>query len=100
LVVWTETAKNSLKQIHDFIALDSGYYAKEVVENILHLAEELVDLPRRGRIVPERQQDNLRELFLYSYRIIYRISDPDIVVLTVLHGKRDSNTALTDLTPT
>jgi plasmid stabilization system protein ParE len=89
LVVWTETARNSLKQIHDFIALDSKYYAKEVVENILSLADELVELPRRGRVVPERGQDTLRELFLYSYRIIYRIDTPDIFILTVLHGKRN-----------
>jgi plasmid stabilization system protein ParE len=88
LVVWTETARNSLKQIHDFIAEDSKYYAREVVENIVGLAEELVELPRRGRVVAERGQDTLRELFLYSYRIIYQIADPDILILTVLHGKR------------
>jgi len=88
LVTWTQTARNSLKQIHDFIAQDSQYYAKEVVENILHLADELSTLPSRGRIVPERNQESMRELFLYSYRIIYRIDGDDILILTILHGKR------------
>ena len=89
MVVWTATARNSLKQIHDFIALDSKYYAKEVVDNILNLADELNTFPSRGRVVPERNQPSLRELFLYSYRIIYRIDEHDIFILTVLHGKRN-----------
>jgi len=60
LVVWTETARSSLKQIHDFIALDSKYYAKTVVDNILNLADELNTFPSRGRVVPERNQTSLK----------------------------------------
>jgi len=89
LVIWTAAARNSLKQIHDFIALDSKYYAKEVVDNILNLADELNTFPSRGRVVPERNQPSLRELFLYSYRVIYRIDGDDVHILTVLHGKRN-----------
>ena len=94
MVVWTATARNSLKQIHDFIALDSKYYAREVVDNILNLADELNTFPSRGRVVPERNQPSLRELFLYSYRIIYRIDEKDIFILTVLHGKRNFPTSI------
>jgi len=88
LVVWTESARASLRQIHDFIALDSHYYAKEVVDNLVDLAERIVELPSRGRVVPERNDPTLREVILYSYRIIYRVTDDGIVIMAVLHGRR------------
>ncbi len=88
MVVWTESARASLRQIHDFIALDSHYYAKEVVDNLVDLAERIVELPSRGRVVPERNDPTLREVILYSYRIIYRVTDDGIVIMAVLHGRR------------
>jgi len=88
LVVWTEGARASLKQIHDFIAQDSRFYAKEVIDNIVDLAERVSELPSRGRVVPERNDPSLREVILYSYRIIYRVAADGIVVMSVLHGRR------------
>ena len=39
-------------------------------------------------MVPEVDDEGLREIFAYSYRIIYRIEQDVIVVAAVLHGKR------------
>ena len=88
MVVWTEGARASLKQIHDFIAQDSRFYAKEVIDNIVDLAERVSELPSRGRVVPERNDPSLREVILYSYWIIYRVAADGIVVMSVLHGRR------------
>ncbi|MEA3275335.1 MAG: type II toxin-antitoxin system RelE/ParE family toxin [Pseudomonadota bacterium] len=41
-----------------------------------------------GRVVPELGQDNIREHFIYSYRVIYEIQNEDLHVLAVIHGKR------------
>ena len=42
-----------------------------------------------GRIVPELNEEDVRELFLYSYRIIYEIKDEVIFVLAVVHQRRN-----------
>jgi toxin ParE1/3/4 len=89
MVKWSEPAKRDLKQIHDYIAKDSKYYAKKVAQNIVAATEELVEFPKTGRIVPEIGEINVRELFVYSYRLIYEISTDRIKILAIIHGKRD-----------
>ena len=89
MVKWSEPAKRDLKQIHDYIAKDSKYYAKKVAQNIVAATEELVKFPKTGRIVPEIGEINVRELFVYSYRLIYEISTDRIKILAIIHGKRD-----------
>ena len=78
-----------LKQIHEYIAKDSRYYAKKVVQTIVEKTEELMVFPEIGRIVPEIDDPNIRELFVYSYRLIYEISSDGIEILAVIHGRRD-----------
>ncbi len=44
--------------------------------------------PRSGRKVPEFDDDNIHELLLYSYRIIYRVQEDEVIISAVIHGKR------------
>ncbi|MET0090960.1 MAG: type II toxin-antitoxin system RelE/ParE family toxin [Candidatus Thiodiazotropha sp.] len=48
----------------------------------------LRDQPRIGRVVPELGQQNIRERFVYSYRVIYEIQPDELHILAVIHGKR------------
>lgn len=89
MVEWSKPAKRDLKQIHDYIAKDSKHYAKKVVQTVVEKTEKLEDYPEMGRIVPEIDDANVRELFVYSYRLIYEISPDGIEILAVIHGKRD-----------
>ncbi len=89
MVVWAQQAVVDLRSIHDFIARDSRYYAKKVVHDIREIVDELNGLPKMGRIVPELNEEDVRELFLYSYRIIYEIKDEVIFVLAVVHQRRN-----------
>ena len=89
MVKWTRPAKRDLKKIHDYIAEDSRYYAKKVVHEILQKTNNLKDFSEKGRIVPELSDPNIRELIIYSYRLIYEIKDNQIEILTIIHGKRD-----------
>ena len=41
-----------------------------------------------GRVVPEFEDESLRERFAYSYRIIYRVQEQTVIVAAVIHGKR------------
>ena len=87
MVNWAEPAKKSLQQIYYFISEDSKYFAKEVVEKIISESERLIDFPKLGRKVPEINDDNVRELLIYSYRLIYEIGNDNINILALIHSK-------------
>jgi len=87
-VVWSQEALDDLDAIADYISRDSLYHAQRVVEAALELGDSLVDQPLAGRVVPELNNPNVRERFLYSYRLIYEISDERMDILAVIHGRR------------
>lgn len=88
-IKWTEPAVSDLKNIKDYIAKDSKYYAHQFVDKIIESVENLNKFPERGRIVPEADDENIRELLFHNYRIIYRIDIKGILILTIIHGSRD-----------
>ena len=71
MVNWSGPAKKHLKQIYDYIAQDSKYYARNVVRNILDKSETLKAFPEMGRVVPEIENPNVREVFIYLYIHIF-----------------------------
>ena len=93
MVKWSVPARNDLKQIHDYIAKDSEYYARNVIQEIVAKTETLTEHPEIGRIVPEIGDQNIRELIIYSYRLIYESSAADIEILAIIHGRKDFNSA-------
>ena len=97
LIDWSPEAIEDLESIALYIERDSAFYARAVVTRILELIEMLPENPRIGRIVPERENDRLREMFVYSYRVIYHIEE-SILVVAIIHGKRDPNTIQSRLT--
>jgi len=89
MVIWTRPAIADLRSIHDFIAHDSPFYAKKVVHDIREKTGILQQLPNVGKKVAELNEEQIRELSLYSYRIIYEIRQSDIAILAVVHKRRD-----------
>ncbi len=89
MVIWSEPAKEDLKKIFDYIASDSRYYAVKVSQEFVEKSEQLGKLPKIGRIVPEIEDSNIRELIIYSYRLIYHITPKKIEILAIVHGKQD-----------
>jgi addiction module RelE/StbE family toxin len=88
-IVWTEPAVEDLRELHAYIARDSEMYASGFVERIILAVERLVDHPKIGRVVPETNDENVRELLFQRYRIIYRVTNDRIEMLSVIHGARD-----------
>lgn len=89
MVIWSRPAREDLKQIHEFISRDSKQYARKVTDDIVSLSESIEQLPLRGRIVPEIDNPAIRELFAYSYRLIYEVIGERIHILAVIHFRRD-----------
>lgn len=88
MVIWSAPAKVDLRAIHDFIAHDSRFYARKVVQDIVERTDVLGQLPLVGKVVPEVGNEAIRELSMHSYRILYEIRKPDIVILAVIHKRR------------
>lgn len=88
-ITWTDNAYLDLKNIHDYISKDSKKYAYLQVNRIKEKTKILKTYPNSGRIVPEVNQENIRELIEGNYRIIYRIKNSNrIDILSIFHAAR------------
>jgi len=85
-VHWTETAEEHLDAIYAYIARDSITYALRTVDRITRKSQQIGALPLSGRRVPEYDMDQIREVFVGPYRIIYHIKSDQIDVIAVIHG--------------
>ena len=88
-VYWTDTAKQHLYGIRDYISLDSETYANRVIDRLTRRSRQIGDFPMSGRVVPEFRIDQIREVFEGPYRIIYYIKADSIEVLAVIHGSQN-----------
>jgi addiction module RelE/StbE family toxin len=89
VVRWTQKAANDLEDIGNYIEKDSKKYASIVVKRIYSSALILTDFPEIGRIVPEFNNESIRELIEGKYRIVYRRDKSDIVeIITIHHSAR------------
>lgn len=87
-VIWTRQSLNDLEKIFEYIASDSIFYASSFLDKLITTGESLEYYSERGRVVPEILKNNIREVFLKDYRIIYRVSKTNIEILTIIHGRR------------
>jgi toxin ParE1/3/4 len=75
-------------EIAHYIAQDEPSAAEKWVNTVFSKVEQLKTSPEIGRIVPEINNNQLRELIYVNYRIIYRIEKEQISILTIRHGKQ------------
>jgi len=87
-VSWSPEALADVESIAGYIARDSAFYAKAVTERIIEVARDLRRFPLAGRVVPELQDESIREGFVYNYRLIYRVRENGVTIAAVIHGKR------------
>ena len=87
-VSWSPEALADVDDIASHIARDSTFYAQSVVTKIVESARKIADFPFAARIVPELGDEHIRERFVYSYRLIYRIYENQALIVAVIHGKR------------
>ena len=88
-IVWTEISINDLKEIHDYISKDSIRYATITINKIYQNTQVITGNPYVGRIVPEFNENLIRELITGNYRIIYRIvNEAQVDILRIYHIAR------------
>lgn len=89
MVIWSDPAIEDLKSAFDYIVMDSKFYAERLVEIAIEKSELINKFPNMGRVVPEQKSKNVREVFIYSYRMMYQITNSDIEIIAFIHGARD-----------
>jgi len=98
-VEWASVAESDLKQIIDHIANESPGNALKIFKKIRQKASNLYAFPERGRIVPELQGQGIhiyRELIIAPWRVVYRISDRTVFVLSVIDSRKNVEDILLD----
>jgi toxin ParE1/3/4 len=91
-VEWASVAEADFRRIIDYIAIDSPGNAFQIFERIKQKVSALYTLPERGRIVPELQGQGIniyRELIISPWRIVYRISDTTVYVLSIIDSRQN-----------
>jgi|SRR3989337_2180386 len=83
-VKWTPQSLDDIEAIANFIARDSDYYAQMVTVKVFEAAERLELFPESGRIVPELNRREIREVLFGNYRIKKEL----VQILTVYHSAR------------
>lgn len=87
-IIWSPLAIERVTEISQYIAQDNPSASRTWVEAIFFKVEQLQASPASGRIVPEVNQKEIRELIFGNYRIIYRHDLNIISILTVRHGRQ------------
>ena len=91
-VVWANVAESDLKDIIEYISIDSPQNALNLLNKIKQKASELYALPERGRIVPELKDQGIlqyREIVIHPWRLIYRITERKVFVLSLIDSRRN-----------
>ena len=89
-IKWLRSAKNDLKDIHDYISIDSKRYANLQIERIQRRTQILKKQLLLGKIVEELENPRIREIPEGNYRIIYRvINEKEVHILMIHHSARD-----------
>ena len=87
-LIWSPRSIRDLASIHEHISQDSPLYAELVVQRLVRAPDRLQQFPESGRVVPERGQAELRELIVRPFRVVYRIRDDSIQIVTVFRASR------------
>ena len=85
---WSPRAASNFEGICEYIAKDSKYYAALFAKKVNAIVRAIPQFPKAGRIVPESNDENLREKIYESYRIVYRIKAEVIEIVAICHGAR------------
>lgn len=91
-ITWVASARKELDEIIDHIAKDKKEIAKTIYFKIKDKVQALSNMPQQGRLIPEFQTAGIelyREIIEHPWRIMYRIRDNEILILTIIDGRRN-----------
>jgi toxin ParE1/3/4 len=88
-VVWTEQARQMLDDAVSYVARDSRPAAERLLIQALETASSLNVHAERGRVIPELDRANVRQLLVQRYRLLYEVTLAEVQILAFVHGATD-----------
>lgn len=85
-VIWTDSAIQDLNDIGNYIAKDSERYTEITVKRLFNSVDILEEHPKAGKMVPEFEDEKIRELIRGSFRIVYIIIDEFRIDIITVHN--------------
>jgi len=89
IVGWTAGALSDLREIREYIARDSPQAAQRVVEHVFASSVRLARVPRSAKEILRSPGHSIRALADPPYQILYEIREKSVLVVAVVHGRRD-----------
>jgi toxin ParE1/3/4 len=89
-IIWSKQARDDLRDVVTFIAANNRSIAESFGFRLIAKVDPLARFPQLGRVVPEEQDENVREIIMPPYRIIYRVLAEDriVAIARAWHGAR------------
>jgi len=87
-VIWTKQAIQMVNEFVDYIVQDDYKTAEQWALQLMSQTDKLADHPRIGRVVPEYNEETLRELIIGNYRLPHRIKEDGIYIEAVWHVRQ------------
>lgn len=87
-IEWTRRARRDVLEIGDYIARDKPLVAARWARRLFETAERIALFPSSGRVVPEVDRPDIREVILENYRIVYLVGATRITILAVFESHR------------
>lgn len=88
-IEWSVRARTDIEDLKSYIAKDSPIYARRFADRIFTAVEKLISHPQIGRVVPEANREDVREIIFEHYRIIYLVKPNKVFIVTIIHGSRE-----------
>ena len=86
-IIWSYKSKESLNNIYEYIKNDSLQNAKKVKRRIVEIVSDLLIFPEKYSRGPflDKTIGNFRFAVIWRYKIIYEITDNNIIILDIFH---------------
>jgi toxin ParE1/3/4 len=93
-VTWSPAALEDADAIAAYISRDSRHYASNVMRRFRETARGLRQFPLSGRMVPELEDERIREKIVYGWRMIYRFEDAVVTIAAIVHSRQSFETGV------
>lgn len=87
-LIWSPKSIQRLEEIFEYIAQDSMDDARIFVGDFIKIVNTIPDFPKMGRSVPEFEDVCVRERMYKNYRVVYRIQNDIIEIVTIVHSRQ------------
>jgi toxin ParE1/3/4 len=87
-IIWSPQSLRDIEAVRTYISADSPLYADRIVRRLVAAVDRLSSFPESGRVVPERNTPQIREVIVRPYRIVYRLRPGVVEIATVFRASR------------